>query len=124
METDRNKRPSAILIVNGTVDKDMNTVLYVYAVTVRSIWNTQVQHEFAGPTAQGVLDPVQGLLLCRSLTFVLPQGPQTPVRCRLGPCWSVLDRPNDGRLKMGPPLDPKKKLIGCLGPPPVRLLCA
>ena len=68
-----------------------------------TIWSLK----FAGPTAQGVLDPVHGLFSVKSLTFVLPRGPQGP--CHL-PAWSGLDWINDPFSLWDPPLGPKVNL--------------
>ena len=70
--------------------------------------------QFAGPTAQGVLDPVHGLFFVKSLTFVLPQGPQGP--CHL-PARFGSDCVNDVFSLWDPPLGPKVNLKNFLGPP-------
>ena len=75
---------------------------------------SQANIKFAGPTAQGVLDPVHGLFSVKSLTFVLPQGPQGPCHLptRSGPDWV-----NDPFSLWDPPLGPKVNLKNFPGPP-------
>ena len=70
--------------------------------------------KFAGPTAQGVLDPVHGLFSVKSLTFVLPQGPQGPCHlpARFGSDWV-----NDVFSLWDSPLGPKVNLKNFPGPP-------
>ena len=73
-----------------------------------------------GQRPTGVLDPVHGLLLCRSLTFVLPRDPLDPVLglLMLARIGSRVPFPN------GTPFGPQKEIDRLSGDPPVRLLCA